>query len=115
MIDLNELDELYNAATPGEWEAYNPGDGTRRLYTNDGSDDGARLVKVIGGHGSSAYLEAHDGDLIAALHNAYPALAKFVKDVLDAEVWQQHADGERVVMWSEIEQAAIDAGIKIEQ
>ena len=58
-IDLDRLDELYAAATPGEWSAWLP-------PINGGEDN-------------------PDCQFIAAVHNAYPALAALARRTEAAE------------------------------
>ena len=58
-IDLDRLDELYAAATPGEWSAWLP-------PINGGEDN-------------------PDCQFIAAVHNAYPALIALARRTLAAE------------------------------
>jgi hypothetical protein len=70
------LQQLHDAGTPGPWDNYNPGDGTCRLYaiTGPGEDDCERILNVVDGLGSGAYLRGTDGALIVALRNNAPEI-----------------------------------------
>lgn len=77
MTELSaRLQQLHDAGTPGPWDNYNPGDGTGRLYaiTGPGEDDCERILNVVDGHGSGAYLSGADGALIVALRNHTPEI-----------------------------------------
>lgn len=76
-----EIQARIDAATPGPWEAYNPGDGTARLWTvRDNEDDAERLI-----HEPIGYLDWDNGVLIA---NAPADLAYLLARVatLEAQV-----------------------------
>lgn len=55
---ITEIRARLDAATPGLWEDYDPGDGTHRLYAPDD-------VKLLGPLGQGHVLRAGDADLIA--------------------------------------------------
>jgi hypothetical protein len=78
-VDLAALDALYQAATPGEWR------------------QGTRISSgIIAGRESVGdFLRSADAALIAALHNAWPALR------LAYEAWE--ADCEAVACWKAME------------
>lgn len=84
MTELSaRLQQLHGAATPGPWDNYNPGDGTCRLYaiTGPGEDDCERILNVVDGLGSGAYLEGADGALIVTLRNHTPEIIAALKAV----------------------------------
>lgn len=98
-LDISRLQALHDAATPGEWVAYDPGDGTARLYGAvqdpedcDDEQGGQLLWKGVGpkpGYYSAAvYMERADGELIVAARNALPALLAVVaeRDKLAAKI-----------------------------
>ena len=68
-VDLNELDRLRAAATPGTWHRYQTGIGEFVCATAQGKGN-AVYADTPGGTYPSADLH-----LIVALINAYPALA----------------------------------------
>ena len=76
-----EIQARLDAATPGPWEVYDPGDGTARLWTvRDNEDDAERLI-----HEPIGYLDWDNGELIA---NAPADLAYLLARVatLEAQV-----------------------------
>ena len=73
-----EIQARLDAATPGPWEAYDPGDGTARLWTvRDNEDDAERLI-----HEPIGYLDWNNGALIA---NAPTDLAYLLTRVAELE------------------------------
>ncbi|MGP9622549.1 hypothetical protein ACT3S7_06160 [Corynebacterium sp. AOP34-AQ2-28] len=58
---------LEPGTTPGPWEAYDPGDGTARLYAGEGDDSRLLLHNVDSDpHTACVYFTREDGELMAA-------------------------------------------------
>ena len=91
-IDLDRLDELYAAATPGEWWEH---EDAFRVPSMDPEEDdyvGANFNVLIGDQ-EDRVCECHHGEcnpkanatFIAAVNNAYPALIALARRTLAAE------------------------------
>ena len=61
MIDLKELKELLDKATPGAWEADYVRDGVKRIW--------ARLRPGMSSDSVSGDIDSEDAEAICALHN----------------------------------------------
>ncbi|MGP9720946.1 hypothetical protein [Corynebacterium sp. AOP40-4SA-5] len=62
-----EARALEPGTTPGPWEAYDPGDGTARLYAGEGDDSRLLLHNVDSDpHTACVYFTREDGELMAA-------------------------------------------------
>ena len=82
-ITPDQARELLDGATPGPWEAYDPGDNSARLY---GHHD-ERLVKHVKPQESAgSYMDRADGELAAAA----PDLAQTIAGM--TEEWRCEAD-----------------------
>lgn len=62
IITPDQASDLLFSTTPGPWEAYDPGDGTVRLY----GADNTRLVQHVTPGDAGSYLSQPDGTLAAA-------------------------------------------------
>jgi len=74
-IDLDEVERLYNAATPGDWHGDRQ-DGSIKYRLTSG-DDCELVLAVDHKNFTSGFLGdrgKEDAALIIALHNAFPAL-----------------------------------------
>lgn len=58
----DEARRLLEGTTPGPWEAYDPGDGTARLYGADNN----RLIEHVTHGGAGSYMSQPNGVLAAA-------------------------------------------------
>lgn len=67
---------LEPGTTPGPWEAYDPGDGTARMYAGE-VEEARPLLHGIGdpGYTSCVYFTRQDGELIAAAPDMLATIA----------------------------------------
>lgn len=67
---------LLDGATPGPWEAYDPGDGTARMYAGEGEEARPLLHNVDNDpHTECVYFTLQDGELIAAAPDMLATIA----------------------------------------
>lgn len=77
-ITPDQAKTLLDAITPGPWEAYDPGDGTVRLYAGE-REKSSQLLRDVDGSAwrcALVYFDKPDGELLAAA----PDLARTVID-----------------------------------
>ena len=84
---------LLDAATPGPWEAYDPGDGTARLYSYaNGADEADRLIGDLGemekGTGRLAAAAPELAETIANLRYEYAVAVPVATGVPDQPLWR---------------------------
>lgn len=67
---VDNIAATLEATTPGTWEAYNPGDGTARLYAlNEANEDESERLAACPECGHSGALTREDGEFVANAHN----------------------------------------------
>lgn len=72
---------LEHGTTPGPWEAYDPGDGTARMYAGEGEDSRLLLHNVDSDpHTACVYFTREDGELMAA--------APDMRATIAAQTWE---------------------------
>lgn len=95
-ITPDQAGRLKRDATDGPWEAYDPGDGTARLY----GPDNARLIRHVSGGTAAAgsFMSRPDGKLAAAA----PDLAQTIAGMRwEYAVEHEHSPGNwhQVTQW----------------
>lgn len=108
MTELARLDALYAAATPGEWEAVRDGEVLSIAASNDCPicDFGSLNADDYPAYVTKRLLADHE--LIAALHNAYPALRSQLREMAAEieryKIWWQEYKAEVLVRGEKIEE-----------
>jgi hypothetical protein len=91
--DLEELNRLYEAATPGEWR---PSKAVNPLFHGLVASFGYDLQVIVPGHEYKPIWEEEchaNTEVTAALHNAWPEIVVWVRDAVELLRSQMTFDG----------------------
>lgn len=106
--------DALNNATPGPWEAYDPGDGTARLYGGDNQ----HLVKAVSSAhpaiAAQVYLERADGELAALAPELAAEVVRLHDELREiADEWEADAKYQHKHMGSSEAEASEAAAARI--
>lgn len=89
MIDLDALDALHAAATPGEWQAV-MNHCYCEIRVEDGQIGDMCASTCWSENNDNLELSEANAKVAAALHNAYPAISKELRELRTERDWLKH-------------------------